>query len=290
MTEQEIYDFLKQTGHLEYAHGVQQPVPTGPCMAAIRTAEGMKAIASFQEFMAEAMDRECLRYHGRPARFNGESGPATLAVMNMPRCGHPDYGPEVGKAIGYGGGWAGCHGIGDYHCANVAIDRGSMPSFLSPVFDDVWERVQFAYMDIGLKYQIADPPNTSISFVTRSNGWIGLAIVGQGESCSSQIWAKFLATYKPANVLNEWTTLIMHELGHNAGLDHSRGGVMNPSIVPGLPPTWRGDPSEPILVRAYGGVPIAPKDDGDEYWIEQGFRSNKGQVVWTKITPIKLEK
>ena len=291
MNNQQIIEFLDNTGHLEYAHGVKQDAPTGPFGQAIKTANGMKAVASFQEFEAERMDRESLKAHGRPARFDGEIGPATIAAMNAPRCGHKDYGPTVGKAIGSGGGWAGCHGIGDFHCANVSIDSSYMPSFLTTVFDDVWKRMQAAYMDIGLKYQIADPPNTTVSFVTRSNGWIGLAIVGQSESCSSKIWAKFLATYQPSNVLNEWTTLLMHELGHNAGLDHSRGGVMNPSIVQGLAPTWRGDPSEPILVRAYGGEPIEPPvDPGKEFWEFQGLKSNKGRVTWIPLAvPFPVE-
>ena len=210
--------------------------------------------------------------------------------MFQPRCGHPDYGPDVEAATGSGS-WPNCHGIGDFHCAKVRVNPEGMPTFLKPVFDQVLNRVRAAYRDMGLSYDWVGEEstfhNTSINFVPRSNGWIGLAIVGQRESCSSKIWARFLATYKPNNVLNEWTTLIMHELGHNAGLHHSRGGVMNPSIVQGLAPTWRGDPSESILANYYGGEPI-PGDNtpptGKEFWTHQGLKSNKGQILWIPLS------
>jgi hypothetical protein len=51
-------------------------------------------------------------------------------------------------------------------------------------------------------------------------------------------------------------TLIKHELGHNSGLGHSRGGVMNPSIINGLPVSWKNDPSESQLRKWYGGEPV----------------------------------
>ena len=291
MNHEQIYDFLGRTGHLQYPKGVEQSVPTGPFSQAIKTAQGLKAVASFQEFEAELLDKYSLKYHNRSAMIDGEIGPATLKAMEAPRCGHPDYGPNVQPATGSGS-WKSCHNIGDFHSALVRINDSGMPSFLTPIFKDVWDRVSASYADIGLAFTLTDnTPNTEVSFVSRSNGWIGLAIVGQQESCSSQIWAKFLATYKPNNVLNEWTTLIMHELGHNAGLQHSRGGVMNPSIVQGLAPTWRGDPSEPVLVNYYGGVPITPDiPEGDEFWTFMGYKSNKGNVEWVPLpVPFKRE-
>ena len=289
MNNLEILDFLDWTGHLLYPHGKKQH---GPFSQGIATAEGLEGVASFQAFEAERMDRLCLREHGRSARFDGDVGPATIRAMMAPRCGHPDYGPDIQPATGSGS-WIGCHGIGDFHCAKVCVNQSGMPNFLGPVFEYVWERVASAYADIGLKYERVESGNADnidFSFVQSSRGWIGLAIVGQSESCSSSIWCKFLAKYQPANVLNEWTTLIMHELGHNAGLHHSRGGVMNPSIVQGLAPTWRGDPSEPILVRYYGGKPIEPPPTEKEFWTFQGLKSNTGRTQWIPLAvPIPIE-
>lgn len=49
------------------------------------------AIASFQEFMASDFDRFSLDEHKRIGHADGEIGPATESLFEMPRCGFPDY-------------------------------------------------------------------------------------------------------------------------------------------------------------------------------------------------------
>jgi hypothetical protein len=281
---EQIISFLKMTGHWQYPNGKEQEVVDGPFSQAIQTTQAQKAIASFQSFEAQLMDNLCMKIHGRPAQFDGEIGPATEMAMDVPRCGHPDYGPNIQAATGNGS-WAHCHNIGDFHAATIYIHENQIPSFVKPVFNDVWSRVTNAYADIGLQYIKSESTDANIdmSFVSRSNGWIGLAIVGQGQSCSSSIWCRFLATYQPNNVLNEWTTLLMHELGHNAGLSHSRNGIMNPSIIQGLAPTWIGDPSEQILKNYYGGKPINQPPippNVKKYWTHIGYKDNEGGTTW----------
>lgn len=288
---EQIIGFLKRTGHWQFPNGKEQEVPDGPFNLAIKTAEATKAIASFQSFEAELMDKLCMKIHGRPAQFDGEMGPATQLAMDAPRCGHADYGPNIQAAVGDGS-WAKCHNIGDFHAATIYVHEDQIPSFVSPLFTEIWQRVVNSYSNIGLQYIKSDSTDANIdmSFVSRSNGWIGLAIVGQGESCESNIWCRFLATYEPNNVLNEWTTLLMHELGHNAGLQHSRGGVMNPSIVQGLAPTWAGDPSEQILKNYYGGEPVNKPPippDVKKYWTHIGYKDNLGNMTWVEM-PIPM--
>lgn len=293
---EQIVNFLKWTGHWQYPNGKEQAVVTGPFNQAIKTAEGMKAVASFQAFEADKLNKFSMQIHGRPAQFDGEIGPATELLFDVERCGHPDYGPEIQAAVGTGS-WKGCHGVGEFHAAKVFVNTNQIPSFLKPHWDEVMKRCISSYMDIGLKWILTEnenEANTTISFVQRSTGYIGLAIVGQQETCSSQIWARFLATYKPSNILNEWVTLLRHELGHNAGLQHSSGGCMNPSIVSGLAPTWRGDPSESILVRYYGGVPVEKPPlppDTQRYWKYIGYKDNVGDMTWVELpVPIPVGK
>jgi hypothetical protein len=233
------------------------------------------------------MDRLSMKFHCRPARFDGEIGPATGAAMDAPRCGMPDFCPTVQAAIGTGS-FAGCHGIGNFHAAKIYVDMTNLPSFLAPYFEQAFSAAVASFVDIGHKWIRVDRPdeaNTHMSFVRSSNGWIGLATVGQGESCSStQTWCRFLATYKPQNILNEWTTLLRHEWAHILGLMHTRDGCMSPTLQEGLAPTWRGDSSEPVLVQGYGGVPVdGGPVPGAEYWTHQGLKSNKGRTLWIPI-------
>lgn len=213
------------------------------------------------------------------------------------RCPVPDFSPPPGVVFAFddpdlqivvetmqaravlpalgNGNWQSCHNIGDAHCATVMVNPGNLPSFLMPVFKKVLTRVQKAYADIGLLFRFLDMSkvdlltgekfdsniNIDMSFSTSSDGWIGLAIVGTGERCSGRIWAKFLATYRGGGnedaIITQWTTLVKHELAHNCSFTHSSGGVMNPSIVNGLPPEWSAnDPTTPKLKKAFGGVPV----------------------------------
>lgn len=268
LTDIEIIRLLNSTGHLAQPFGKPQgfwPLPELDTLT-LQVNEVREAIRSFQSLYAANLAPLIAKHH--PDRsspdviVDGEIGPATAELLATPRCHCPDYAAaEVAEAFGNGN-WRGCHGIGEFHCAKVKI-VGSPPSFLAPVWNEVWARVVAAYDEIGLRFELTTGSdyNTTVEFVRPNGGWIGLAIVGSGAlSCSSKIWAKFDNAFRPANVLSEWTTLIKHELGHNCGLQHSSGGVMNPYIVAGLPVSWKGDPSYSLLARRFGGQPIPRKD------------------------------
>ncbi len=263
MRDATIVQLLQDTGHLEHPFGERQEVDSGVRDSPTPLLEPavIKAIASYHDFNVLALDRLCLKHHSRSARCDGGIGPATRELFDMPRCGCPDHGESVLPATGTGS-WESCHGIGDFHAATTKIDTRLMPSFLKPHFDEVWARVVASYEALGLRFIRTEDNDANIKFswVIGSKGWIGLAIVGQGESCGSSIWCKYLAKYNPSDTVGEWTTLIMHELGHNASLQHTRGGVMSPYIINGLQPTWKGDPSESSLNRFYGGSPVTPDD------------------------------
>lgn len=222
----------------------------------------VQAVSSYQNFMGVQLDTLSAKHHMRPSIADGHIGPATLELLQVERCGCPDYERGVLAAVGSGN-WKGCHGVGNFHAFSVHVNTTNMPSFLVPVWDEVKRRVSAAYAELGLRI-IWDnrslPRNCDFTFVTRSSGWIGLATVGRGLGCNSSVFARFLATYRggssPDAITQQWTTLVKHELGHNTGLGHSRGGVMNPSIINGLPVSWRGDPSEATLRGWFGGQPV----------------------------------
>ena len=253
-------------------------------------------LESRSRFQVHEYAQAVYRHHGREMPwFDGEYGAAAQEMAELPRCKVPDFAPpqdvsfslpedeaEVWKsmmepAIGVGN-WKGCHGVGNFHSASVRVNRSGIGSHLQPVFTQVLRSVQKAYAQVGVLFRFIENGkdmltgkdfdgriNIEFSFVQRSNGWIGLAIVGQNQTCASNIWCRYLATYRPSDVVNEWITLIKHELGHNCGRGHTSGGVMNPGIIRGLPVLWGpSDPSYDWLRRQFGGEPVNLDDDGGD--------------------------
>lgn len=216
------------------------------------------AIQSYQEFMAPDFDRFSLQYHNRIGIADGEVGPATYDLLEMDRCGCPDY--DI-IANGSGSWPVGCHpDWPNNHAFVIKFVMSTMPSYLKNVFEPAMKLVIQAYADIGIVFVVdnnASRPHTVASW-TRGSGWIGLAIVPQGPRCNDSIWAKYDNRYSPSALLDQWARLFAHEFGHNMGMSHSRGGIMNPSITSGpfTPKAWRGDPSEAQLVRWFGGKPV----------------------------------
>jgi hypothetical protein len=257
----------------------------------------VKAIQSRTIFQVYPYAELVAKAHGRAPNFDGELGPAVIALLDVERCLVPDYAPPIGvdfsfsddpaleqvckqmqadlaePAVGSGN-WARCHDIGNFHSAVVKVDQSGIRGHLQPLFIQVLRNVQKAYGQMGQWFVFVEDgkdlltgesntatPNIDFSFVSRSSGWIGLAIVGQNQTCSSRIWCKYLSSYQGADVVTEWTTLIKHELGHNCDRGHTRGGVMNSSIVRGLPILWvPNDPSYRWLQDRFGGEPVV-KDE-----------------------------
>jgi len=257
----------------------------------------IRALMSLSKMDPARYTEEVLKAHGRLPDFDGELGPAMEAFVQLGRCPVPDHSPPPGVVFAFddpdiqrvvermqdnqsepaqgSGGWAGCHGVGNFHSAMIRVNPFGMPSFLRPLFPEVIKRVQYSYAGVGLLLRFVDQSktdllvggalsgtvNSEMSFVSNSSGWIGLAIVGQNERCDSTIWCKFLSTYQggstPEQIIQQWVTLIKHEIGHNTGRGHTPGGVMNSSIVNGLPTEWAvNDPSTNWMKQQFGGVPV----------------------------------
>ena len=257
------------------------------------------AMIDMMKFHAPEVAVRTLDAHGRLPEFDGEIGPAMKAFFaeDIPkRCPVPDYAPPKGVSFQFAdpalqqvvlamqqaepvlgiGNWKSCHNIGDAHCAIVLVDPTNMPIHVKRNWTEIIRLVQKSYADVGLLFRFLDQSrrdyltgevidsniNIDMSWVTRSDGWIGLAIVGTDQSCGDRIWAKFVSTYVGGSadhqIVQQQVSLFKHEFGHNCGFGHTSGGVMNPSLVNGLPTEWAaGDPTTPKLKQAFSGVPVA---------------------------------
>lgn len=290
--QQYVIAILFETGRLWSVPQASLPTLT------LRDPVVIEALIDLTKMHAAEMAVRTLVAHNRLPVFDGEVGPATVAFFESDiqgRCPVPDYAPPKGvvfafedpaiqeialamqnaePALGVGN-WKSCHLIGNAHCATIMVNPANMPAHVRPVFPEILKRVQKSYADVGLLFRFLDQNrkdyltgeeissgvNIDMSFVTRSDGWIGLAIVGTNQSCGDRIWCRFLSSYRGGNtnesITQQWTTLLKHELGHNCGYSHTSGGVMNPSLVNGLPTEWaQTDPTTPKLRRDFSGVPV----------------------------------
>jgi hypothetical protein len=151
------------------------------------------------------------------------------------------------------------------HSAVYRVDKSRMPAYLRESFETAWDLMATAYANVGLVILRNDTGNVYNSLVTfePGRGWIGLAIVGRNQTCSTRMWAKFDTSYgrnfTQDRLVNQWAFLLAHELGHNCGAGHTRGGIMNASLINGIfyPDQWRrSDPLLATLRRWYGGNPV----------------------------------
>ena len=186
------------------------------------------------------------------------------SLFSIPRCGCPDVETD---ATGSGSWPVGCHSEWPRnHAFAVFFDMAGMPRHWTSAFDAAWELVMQAYANIGIAFFRTMERAKANTIVTwqRGNGWIGLAIVPRGPRCKDRIWAKYDNRYGSSfslqRLINQLAFLMAHEFGHNMGMSHTRGGVMNPSLISGTfhADQWRkDDPAFSILKRYFGGEPVA---------------------------------
>jgi len=239
---------------------------------------------------------------GKDAIGDGQIGPAMMAVAGVPRCAIPDFIPPpeakfqyndpdlqsiveqmqrdgVQEAVGNGN-WPRCHGVGNYHSKITMVDTSAMGGQVKAIWPQLVKRVIECDRRIGLRHRLIDTDriefttgrrldgviNSRWSFVPRSSGWIGLATVQNNQGCeSTSQWCRFLASYNPRLLIEDMTTLLVHEDTHNKGFGHvnDRNSKMNPYIISGMSPFWeQNDSMLPKLNRAYGGVRV-PNDNDD---------------------------
>lgn len=296
-----VISFLREFGHLRYPEGKEQDDALGQdakndatCNKLTLQDEVVKnALRSFQKLDANC-ETFALGLHGRDINPDGDLGPATKAVMGLDRCGHVDYGdpdelaalPAVGS-----GNWKRCHGVGEFHSASITV-HGTPGNHLLPVWPQVQSRIVEAFAETGLLFHFdgRSPINIDWRFVDTAAGWIGLAQLVNNATCNTRIWCQYQRRYTGGNtqnaVITQWTTLGKHELIHNCGIGHTNGGVMNPSIINGLPISLRGDVVWPQMAARFGGVPVPINPDVTREMV-LAWKYPSGQYVDITKIPVR---
>ena len=218
----------------------------------ITDAAARNMVASWQEIMG--------------LRVDGELGPITESSLGVERCGFPDYQPAG-------------QGTFDNPCFTDGIkfsysDRGRPANFSKDLAEKMIANVMRANGEMGAKMirvDVGDGETIRISWEVLGGSTIGLAQLTNGP-CNQRLFCKINPNYARAGIV-QMSALLCHEIAHNYGFSHERGGIMSPTIVQlqsfqGWLPS---DPAYRVWQRhAYNGfVPIdsppGPDPDPEEY-------------------------
>lgn len=201
--------------------------------------------------------------------INGDLDDETIAAMELPRCDCLDYydDPELvdgsmGRYSAGTGSWpTSCHETG----IKVSIDTRNAPSWVK--VDEVFAHSAREYAKVGLRLvrvPVGGFANIKQTWRSFAGGTIGLAQFNS-RSCSNSVFNNRSTTWRGNDDLQK--NLDLHELGHNNNLQHTRGGIMNPSIT-STRSEWVAfdsagkiiyqDISYPALRGFFGGTPLDP--------------------------------
>lgn len=225
-------------------------------------------------------------WHGRELEPDGDVGPATEMVMAYQRCAMPDYAPPPNASFDYGdpdlndavksyqefaeanlpgrGSWPSCDPQRpDVHSVRVNILTAGFSEHQRNLLPECLRMVEDCEGGMGQAVRhIIDGDPTKAEHEIRgqrmSGGTIGFAYFPKPNTCEQTVRARINNSFN-ANKYS-LSELYVHEWkGHSDGLQHTRGGIMNPSIGrPTHPPSWKADPHESTKRKYFGGVALPP--------------------------------
>lgn len=294
MTPSELLQFAYRYGH--------QWNPDFPNLANIdRTAlakmngterDAKDLMHSWQSFDYNVVLLSAYYGHGQP-EDEGKIGPATDHVAAMNRCAMPDFAPPPGASFDFGDPdlngavasmqefaaaeaglvgsyWRGCHpDRKTVHSLKIGIDITRAPKNWLANQDKILEARRACAAEIGVYVEFVINPQSLDGlqqyqvFQSIPGSVIGYNYFPNANSCGRISNGRLDTGYDPS----DWTlhaNLGTHESeGHGFGFDHTRGGIMNPSIVKVWPLSYKNDPSWNTAVRYYGGIPLTPSPGPD---------------------------
>jgi hypothetical protein len=280
MSDQELIQKLWDTGNFWHGAEALNVKQSQLHTLTLDDAAVQEAVASFQASDVNMVGLSQL-YHKRPPHADGDVGPATRQLAMIPRCPIPDHAPPPNASFHYddpklqaavesmqryaeagSGSWpaAGCdperQGV---HSIRVRINMAGCPAAVKAYIQESLAAVVKAYAEMGCAVRYILDANSPAEIVKHfegmSGGIIGWNYFPQAGTCS-RITGAFNNSYAPS--MQTWANLECHETGHGVGLQHTNGGIMNPSIVTIWPLTWVGDTSHNRMRAFFGGVPIEP--------------------------------
>lgn len=254
-------------------------------------ADAKDLIRSFQASDIN-LDILSLSEHGRLPNFDGNIGPATRALASLDRCAMPDFAPPPGATFDTGnpelnkaiesqqryvellhaeamgtGSWPSCDpqrpGVNSFR---VNLNTERCPTTIKNYLQKALEACVECYAEVGfaVRYILDGDPNESE--ISKRFESLGGSVIGWNEfpspnTCNQVIEGRLDTGYAPSD-WRYWANLEIHETGHGVGLNHTRGHIMNPSILlvwrdsPKPNISWKGGPSESTISRYAGGLPI----------------------------------
>lgn len=295
-TPTEIAQWLQQFGHAWGDESLRDIDAGRAAMMDGSESDYHALVRSFQELDANVAVMAGYK-HRRELAADGDVGPATLEVMAFPRCAMPDHAPPPGARFAYddpelqaavesyqqfadeykggSGSWPkGCDPqVPNYHSARANVQMGGASAHQKSTWAECSKMVEDCLGEMGhsirhiLEGDLKECEH-DVRFQSIAGSTIGFAYFPTPNTCAQVVNARIDNGFNPrSSILAE---LYVHEYqGHSIGLQHTRGGIMNPSIgSPQNPPSFKGDTSEATVRRYFGGVaipktPTTPTDPTD---------------------------